>query len=117
MGLIAHFGLGNAKLVTTLRIEWPSGTVQEMTNVAVDQFLTVIEPRRPVLTVAVTPTQVTGTLTGDTNQVYQLQVSDDAATGWTVMTNVTTDASGKGDWTDAAVAPQDRRFYKAVKTP
>lgn len=42
--LIAHFGLGTAKIVSTLRIEWPSGTVQELTNVAVNQTLTVTEP-------------------------------------------------------------------------
>ena len=28
--LYAHFGLGDATNVTTLRIEWPSGTVQEL---------------------------------------------------------------------------------------
>jgi hypothetical protein len=32
--LTAHFGLRNATNVTTLRIEWPSGTVQELANVA-----------------------------------------------------------------------------------
>jgi hypothetical protein len=42
-GLLAHFGLGDATNVTTLRIEWPSGIVQELTNVAANQFLTVVE--------------------------------------------------------------------------
>jgi hypothetical protein len=40
----AHFGLGNATNVTTLRIEWPSGTVQELQNVPAKQILTVMEP-------------------------------------------------------------------------
>jgi enediyne biosynthesis protein E4 len=115
--LRAHFGLGNATNAVTVRIEWPSGTVQELKNVAADQILEVIEPRRPVLAVAVTPTLVTGTLTGDTNQVYQVQMSDDLAVGWTVLTNVTTDASGQGNWLDSGVAPQGRRFYKAVRSP
>ena len=35
----AHFGLGNATKVTTLRIEWPSGAVQEIPNVAANQIL------------------------------------------------------------------------------
>ena len=39
--LIAHFGLGDATKVTTLRIEWPSGAVQEIPNVAANQILTV----------------------------------------------------------------------------
>ena len=42
-GLLAHFGLGNATNVTTLRIEWPSGIVQELPNVAANQSLTVVE--------------------------------------------------------------------------
>src|SRR5439155_20474239 len=41
--LIAHFGLGDAMNVEMLRIEWPSGTVQVMTNVPTQQFLTVTE--------------------------------------------------------------------------
>ena len=38
-----HFGLGDATTIDTLRIEWPSGQVQEMRNVAANQFLTVTE--------------------------------------------------------------------------
>ena len=41
--LPAHFGLGDATNVTTLRIEWPSGIVQELQNVAANQILTVVE--------------------------------------------------------------------------
>ncbi len=41
--LRAHFGLGDAPLVDELIIEWPSGIVQTLTSVAVDQFLTITE--------------------------------------------------------------------------
>jgi hypothetical protein len=34
--------------VTTLRIEWPSGIVQEFTNVAANQILTITEPAKLV---------------------------------------------------------------------
>jgi hypothetical protein len=34
--------------VTTLRIEWPSGIVQEIMDVPVDQILTITEPARLV---------------------------------------------------------------------
>jgi len=47
-GLRAHFGLGDATNVDLVRIEWPSGAVQELRNVAMNQILTVKEP--PVLT-------------------------------------------------------------------
>lgn len=39
----AQFGLGNATKVDTLRIEWPSGIVQELKDVAVNQLLEVVE--------------------------------------------------------------------------
>jgi len=42
--LLAHFGLGQAELVDTLRIEWPSGLVQEYHDLDVNRFVTVIEP-------------------------------------------------------------------------
>src|SRR5882757_9700245 len=38
-----HFGLGPATIVASLTITWPSGTVQTLTNVAVNQTITVIE--------------------------------------------------------------------------
>jgi hypothetical protein len=40
---IAHTSLGDASKVTPLRIEWPSGIVQELSDVAADQHLTIVE--------------------------------------------------------------------------
>ncbi len=43
----AHFGLGaSAAVVEMVTIEWPSGVVQRLFDVAVDQTLTVVEPDR-----------------------------------------------------------------------
>jgi hypothetical protein len=39
-----HFGLGKARKVKKLTIEWPSGTTQVLTNVGRDQLITVTEP-------------------------------------------------------------------------
>ncbi|MEI6782924.1 MAG: FG-GAP-like repeat-containing protein [Verrucomicrobiota bacterium] len=113
----AHFGLETATNVTTLRIEWPSGTVQELTNVTANQILTVTEPRRPVLALAASPVGFTGVLRADTNLTYQVHAADDLALGWTVLTNITSDATGTAYWSDPAPPPQGRRFYKALKTP
>ncbi|MBX7151558.1 FG-GAP-like repeat-containing protein [bacterium] len=41
--LSGNFGLGDAIVVDSLIIEWPSGIVTKRTNVAVDQFLTIQE--------------------------------------------------------------------------
>lgn len=40
----AHFGLGADTVVKELTLNWPSGTVQTLTNVKADQVLTVREP-------------------------------------------------------------------------
>jgi hypothetical protein len=37
----AHFGLGSARRIDSLRVEWPDGRKQLLTNLAVDQLLTV----------------------------------------------------------------------------
>jgi hypothetical protein len=41
-----HFGLGDATAAEVVRIEWPSGIVQELANVSADQILKVTEPPR-----------------------------------------------------------------------
>jgi hypothetical protein len=41
--LNATFGLGDAPTVDTVRVEWPSGIVQELRDVAPRQFLTITE--------------------------------------------------------------------------
>lgn len=40
---LAHFGLGDSTRVESLRVEWPSGAVTTLTNIPVDQVLTVEE--------------------------------------------------------------------------
>ena len=46
--LRAGFGLGNATNVDVVRIEWPSGIKQEFHDVAVKQFLTIVEPEAQI---------------------------------------------------------------------
>ena len=41
--LNAHFGLSDAVVIDTIVIEWPSGTIDMLTNVDVNQFLTISE--------------------------------------------------------------------------
>ncbi|MFQ5770317.1 MAG: ASPIC/UnbV domain-containing protein, partial [bacterium] len=56
--LNAEFGLGDATVIDSIKIEWPSGTVQVLTDVSVNQFLIVTEstgsitvrpPSKPIL--------------------------------------------------------------------
>ena len=41
--LAAYFGLNNSTFVSKVEITWPSGTVQTLTNLAVNQRLTIVE--------------------------------------------------------------------------
>ncbi len=38
-----HFGIGANTSITKVVVKWPSGIVQEITNPAIDQFLTIVE--------------------------------------------------------------------------
>jgi hypothetical protein len=111
-----HFGLGDATNITTLRIEWPSGTVQELTNVAADQILEVIEPRRPVLAfLDLSPSKVDGSLQADAGISYVVEFSEDLAS-WTELATVTTDASGVAAWSDTSSPLATHRYYKASRS-
>lgn len=41
--LIAHFGLGDAQIIDSLKIEWPSGAVDHYANIAPNQFIIATE--------------------------------------------------------------------------
>ncbi len=111
--LDAHFGLGDAMKVETLRIEWPSGIVQEMHELGVNQILTVTEP--PVLRVG--RPQVSGRfeiiLTSRGGFAYRVDGSADLAT-WTVI-NALTNVNGSVQVIDPNAGKFTHRFYRAVK--
>jgi hypothetical protein len=91
--LLAHFGLGDATNIDTLRIEWPSGIAQELYNLAPKQFLTVTEPVVTVpwrkLTVLV-GTSVTLSVSSQLTNVlgYQWQLNSNNIPGQTNLTLV-----------------------------
>ncbi|MDE0466443.1 MAG: FG-GAP-like repeat-containing protein [Candidatus Poribacteria bacterium] len=59
-----HFGLAQNEKVSELAIHWPSGIIQKLTDVPVNQILRVVEPNeRPYLT-------------GDVNQDEQVDILD-----------------------------------------
>lgn len=117
----AHFGLGDATSVTALRIEWPSGTIQEFQNQPANRMLTIVEPRRPVLSgIKVSGAGTSGELTGDPDTKYQVMVTDElnsVASGWTTKLHVTTDTGGRAAWSDSGPPAQGRRFYRAQRVP
>ena len=105
----AHFGLGNATKVTTLRIEWPSGAVQEFPNIAANQILTVYEP--PAMVAAVRADGACElTIKAEPNRGWQIQASSDLLT-WQTLTTVT-NTSYQFQFADPAVAGLNCRFYR-----
>ena len=85
--LRAGFGLGDATNIDTVRIEWPSGTVQELHNVGTNQFLTVTEPAR--LKGGVIGGQYQLVLNGGVGFSYDVQASPNLV-DWTSLTNIQT---------------------------
>lgn len=114
---LAHFGLGDATTITTLRIEWPSGIAQEIQNVAPDQFLTVVECQSytnacPSFTGATQDTsglQLTFT-EPEAGCRYVIEASSDL-TQWTKL-KACTSTGGTVQFTDPVATNQTHRFYR-----
>ena len=114
--LHVHFGLGDTTSADLVRIEWPSGTVQELYNVASKQFLTVTEPGgEPRLMATQEDGQVKLTLTGKQGCRYAIETST-ALTNWTSADYTITVTNQSGVVTfPAPNAPNGaQRFYRAV---
>ncbi|MHC1764436.1 MAG: FG-GAP-like repeat-containing protein [Verrucomicrobiia bacterium] len=103
---VAHFGLGTASIVDTLRIEWPSGIVQELRTVPVNQVLTVTEPSRLEMTQP-------GTVKVSCwkSQVAKVETSTDLVQ-WQSLTTLT-NATGRLECQDPASATRPASFYRA----
>jgi hypothetical protein len=108
--LEAHFGLGDATKVDTVRIEWPSGTVQELHNIAAKQFLTITEPPRLAALRSVTNGPFQMQLTSWAGITFQIETSSDL-TIWTPWTSVTT-TNRVTRIEDPRAATDGQRFYR-----
>jgi len=110
-GLIAQFGLGSAATIETVRIEWPSGTVQELRDVAAKQFLTVTEPSQ--LSTGLSNGQFQLLLKGGVGFSYAVQSSSNLV-DWSPLTNVvTTNMTMPVMTLETANFPQ--QFFRAVR--
>jgi enediyne biosynthesis protein E4 len=110
--LVAHFGLGDATNIDTVRIEWPSGTIQQFTNVAPRQFLTITEPSW--LLASLTNGAPQFTLKGGRNLSYDIQASSDL-TLWSPVGAVTiTNLDGTTQIIDSKTPSSGNRFYRAL---
>jgi VCBS repeat protein/ASPIC/UnbV protein len=110
--LVAHFGMGDATNVDIVRIEWPSGTVQEFPNVAAKRILTFTEP--PRLHANATNGVPHFYLKGGRYLQYDIQASTDLRAWSRVATVTITNLAGTAQITDTNASPSIQRFYRAV---
>jgi hypothetical protein len=108
-----HFGLRDATVAETVRIEWPSGIVQELRNVPANQILHVTEPAR--LEPQLTLTQGNGLVELKVKSwpgfVYDIEGSSDLE-AWMRLTTFTNE-TGTFSFPDPLAAGA-QRFYRAV---
>ncbi len=105
----AHFGLGNATTVATLRLEWPSGIAEEFYNVAPRQILTIVEPS--LKGAFGTDGSFHLQMSGNTNRTYQISTSADLV-NWTALTNCPGPGPGGTIEVSDPAAGQSQRFYR-----
>lgn len=110
--LRAHFGLGDATNVDAVRIEWPSGTVQEFHNVAPRQILTYTEP--PLLLASASNSLPQFSLKGGRFMQYDIQASGNLVVWAPVNTITITNLSGTAPINDPSALGSAKRFYRAV---
>jgi len=105
-----NFGLGDATVADVVRIEWPSGLVQELTNIAADQIHTVVEPVRLNLD---TPDQLSWPFSRAF--MSELESAPTVDGPWTPTAEpVQTDGNRKSIAIQANVS---RRFYRLRSVP
>ncbi len=110
--LVAHFGLGDATNADTVRIEWPSGTVQEFQKVAARQILTISEPPRLLPTITNGAPQFF--IHGGRNLQYDIQSSTDLIAWSSIGTLTITNVHGIAPIIDTNMPIARQTFYRAL---
>jgi enediyne biosynthesis protein E4 len=107
--LFAHFGLGDAPRATTVRVEWPSGTVEEFSNLAHDQFYTIVEPS---MRGAIKPNgEFELSVWASTNRTCRIEHSPNLV-NWTILATVTGQGETPVSYIDTDAPGQVHRFYR-----
>jgi hypothetical protein len=113
--LRAQFGLGDATNVDAVRVEWPSGAVQELTNVASKQFLTIREPFRLKAQYFPGDAGLYLSIFGQQGSTYAIESSQDFVTWATEM--LLTNHTGIVTWTNQKSVTARSEFFRATELP
>ncbi len=114
----ANFGLGDATNIDLVRIEWPSGIVQTLTNVAPKQLVTVVEHQQGCSTHTPQITDVSrGTygsidlsVVGDPGLLYLFEASTNLV-NWTWL-GVRSNSNWTVQFSDLRATNYPSRFYR-----
>jgi hypothetical protein len=109
--LIPHFGLGDATGIDVVRVEWPSGAAQQLTNQAVNQTLTLIEPPRLVANQSTNTSGFALNLIGAAGLTFVIEAATNLI-DWTPIVTLT-NSTRMISWTDDQTQ-YTQRFYRAV---
>jgi hypothetical protein len=103
--LLAHFGLRDAEKAEVVRIEWPSGIVQELREALANQTLTVTEPARLQITA---PDQFR--IQSWKGQAFAIECSTDLQSWQSIET--VTNLTGTLEFTDPKASSHSACFYR-----
>jgi hypothetical protein len=106
----ASFGLGDATNALIVRVEWPSGIVQEFTSIPSNQFISLREPAF-FKAEATRQNELNLSLIGGRGLTYTVESSSDLL-HWISITSLT-NQTGTLTWTNQTSASEQFRFYRA----
>jgi enediyne biosynthesis protein E4 len=109
--LRVQFGLGDATNADIVRVEWPSGIVQELRDIASRQFLTLKEPSRLKADVSADGSELHLTVAGGKGLLYSLESSTDLA-NWNFITTLT-NQTGMVIWTNQPSHSTPALFFRS----
>jgi enediyne biosynthesis protein E4 len=111
-GLRAYFGLGDATNVDVLRVEWPSGIVQELKDLPVNQIL-IVKEAPALMLIDRDLNDLRMALKAARNRSYEIQYSTNLAQ-WLHLKNLTT-TNTVTVFSDQNAALPSMRFYRAIE--
>jgi hypothetical protein len=108
--LLTHFGVGQTTNILGLRVRWPSGIVQRLANLGVDQRLTLREPSRIPTNLRIEQGVFKADFDGGPSSIYDVEVSENFSK-WTVLMSLT-NAGSPASFADVLTATPGSRFYR-----
>src|SRR5262245_20835800 len=108
--LLVHFGVGQTTNILSLRIRWPSGIVQDLANLPVDQRLVVREPSKFLPSSRIEQGVFKAEFQGGPRSTYDVEISEDLSK-WTLLMSLT-NAGSQASFENVLTTAWGSRFYR-----